>query len=124
MLAEAAPPLENVQWTQSVAALNSAESEFYATTKAATAGIGMITLVDDMGMHKNIVMEVDASAALGVSKRRGIGRIQHLQTSALSLQEHEVRYVIRFHKSAGSDIFPILSQRTHPGSLPRSILQA
>ena len=71
--------------TQSVIALSSAESEFYATTKSATESIGMVALLKDFGMTKTIVMEVDASAALGVIERKGIGRIRHLQTGALWL---------------------------------------
>ena len=55
--------------TESIVALSSAESELYANTKAATEGTGMISLLDDMGMHKKIVIEVDASAALGFFER-------------------------------------------------------
>ena len=85
--------------TQSVIALSSAESEFYATTKAATESIGMVALLNDFGIDKTVVMEVDASAALGVIERKGIGRIRHLQTGALWLQEQEIRKRIRFKKT-------------------------
>ena len=96
-------PIRVYSKTQSVIALSSAESEFYATCKAATEGIGVLSLMKDLGIEKKIVMEVDASAALGVIERKGIGRIRHLHTNALWIQEQQIRNVIRFRKTPGAD---------------------
>ena len=84
-------------------ALSSAESEFYATTKAATEAIGVIALLKDFGIENSVIMEVDASAALGVIERKGIGRIRHLHTGSLWLQEQQVRSMIKFHENPGSE---------------------
>ena len=107
-------PIRMYSKTQSVVALSSAESEFYATTKAATEGIGVMALFEDLGMYKKIVMEVDASAALGVIERRGIGRIRHLETSSLWLQEQEIRDIIRFHKVPGAENLADLFTKNTP----------
>lgn len=52
--------------TPSALALISADSKLFARTKAATEGIGVPALMSDLGLDANMVMEVDASAALGV----------------------------------------------------------
>ena len=72
---------------QSVIASSSAASEFYATTKAATEATEILALMTDFRIEKSVVAEVDASAALGVIERRGIGRTRHLYTCALWFQE-------------------------------------
>ena len=66
--------------TQSSVALSSAESEFYATLKAAQESIGIISMCKDLG-HR---LFADASAVLGVAQRLGVGRIRHLETGALA----------------------------------------
>ena len=80
-------PIRVYSKSQSVIALSSAESEFYAITKAATEAIGCLALMKDFGIEKPVVMGADASAALGVIERRGIGRTRHLYTCALWFQE-------------------------------------
>ena len=88
--------------TQSLVALSSAESEFYGTLKAATESLGVLALMEDMGLKGKVMMKVDASAALGVIQRRGIGKTRHLQTGALWIQEQNLRNVITFHKTPGA----------------------
>ena len=96
-------PIRVYSKTQSVVALSSAESEFYGTVKAATEGIGVLALMRDMNIEKKISMQVDASAALGVIERKGIGKIRHLETGALWLQEKNLRDIVRFYKTPGSE---------------------
>ena len=69
--------------TQTNIALSSAESEFYATMKAAQESIGMGAMGRELCMELSIRLLVDASAALGVAQRQGIGKIRHLQIGAL-----------------------------------------
>ena len=83
---------------QSIVTLSSAESEFHSTVKSAMEGLGMITLAASFGETCTVRMHVDASAALGVIQRKGIGKIRHLHTGALWLQEQQVRNVIGFQK--------------------------
>ena len=96
-------PIRMYSKTQSLIALSSPESEFYGTLKAATEGIGMLSLLEDLGQKLKLTMKVDASAALGVIQRRGVGKIRHLQTGSLWLQEQQLRDVITFRKTPGSD---------------------
>ena len=88
--------------TQSLVALSSAESEFYATVRAATEALGVLALMGDFKQTGSIRLHVDASAALGVIQRQGIGKIRHLATGALWLQSQQLKRVMRFEKIAGS----------------------
>ena len=88
--------------TQSLVALSSAESEFYATVKAATEAMGILALMSDFHRTATVRMHVDASAALGVIQRQGIGKIRHLATSALWLQSQQLRKILRFSKILGA----------------------
>ena len=73
--------------TQSLLALSSGESEFYAALKASAEGLGVISLMKDF--HYQVKGEVmgDASAALGIINRRGLGRTRHIDTGLLWIQQ-------------------------------------
>ena len=88
--------------TQSLIALSSAESEFYATVKTATESMGIIAMMGDFRKNATVRMHVDASAALGVIQRQGIGKIRHLATSALWIQSQQLRRILKFHKILGT----------------------
>ena len=89
--------------TQANIALSSAESEFYGTLKTAQESIGLISLTRELGQDMRARLLVDASAALGVAQRLGVGKIRHLQTGALWLQEQELRKVMTLTKVPGAD---------------------
>ena len=54
-------------------------------------GDGMQTILKDMGIVVKIQLTLDASAALGVLQRQGVGKIRHLEVGALWLQEKETQ---------------------------------
>ena len=54
----------------------------------------MISLADDFGIELKIRLHVDASAALGILQRQGVGRVQHLDVGVLWLQEQQLRRLI------------------------------
>ena len=89
--------------TQTNIALSSTESEFYSTLKAAQESIGIISLAEDFNKTMTARLQVDASAALGVAQRMGIGKIRHLQTGALWLQQQQLRNIVQLSKIPGAD---------------------
>ena len=89
--------------TQANIALSSAESEFYATLKAAQESLGIIALAKEFSLTMTVSLQVDASAALGVAQRVGIGKIRHLQTGALWLQEQQLRKSVNLGKMPGAN---------------------
>ena len=90
--------------TQSVIALSSGESEFYAAVKSASVSLGMKAMMKDLGveMTRAIKLYVDSTACLGAAGRRGAGRIRHIATSTLWLQNAVGEGRIALAKVAGT----------------------
>jgi len=74
---------------QSVIALSSGEAEYYGMVKASSVAIGIRTLAKDMGVaHEGaICVKSDASAAIGIANRIGIGKVRHIEVNQLWLQD-------------------------------------
>jgi hypothetical protein len=72
--------------TQSVIALSSGESEFYALGSAAQRGLGLVSLLEDLGIYVSLEVHSDSSAAKGTSGRVGLGKAKHISTAYLWLQ--------------------------------------
>jgi len=73
--------------TQANIALSSAEAELYATVVAASEGLGMKAMAKDFGMSLDPYLNVDASAAIGIMQRKGLGKLRHLDTQSLWIQD-------------------------------------
>ena len=57
--------------------------------KGACVGLGMKSLSYDL-THRvlPLVLKPDSSAAIGIGSRRGAGKVRHIDTSSLWLQQH------------------------------------
>ena len=74
--------------SQSILSLSSAESEFYALCSAASAALGLKSLFEDLGVQLRIEIGMDASAAISMASRRGLGKAKHIQCQYLWIQKH------------------------------------
>ena len=72
---------------QSTIALSSGESEFYGLVKGASVGLGLHSLFLDWGIKMKTELASDSSAARGHVKRRGLGKMRHVQSRFLWIQE-------------------------------------
>jgi len=86
--------------TQNVLALSSGEAEYYGMVKGASMGIGLRSLLLDLGVPLEILLRTDASAAKGISQRRGLGKVRQLELSQLWLQDKVARKEIEVRKVA------------------------
>ena len=73
--------------TQPSVTLSSGEAEYYGLVKAAGAGLGHQSLMEDLEIQLPVRAWTDSSAALGIASRSGLGKIRHLETHTLWLQE-------------------------------------
>ena len=89
--------------TQATIALSSAEAELYALTKGAGQGLGMMTLMEDLGVSASVTMHTDASAAIGIVRRAGLGKLRHLNVRYLWLQDQVKQEAIGLQKVAGAE---------------------
>ena len=62
----------------------------------------MAALARDLGINLRTRLHVDASAALGILERRGVGRVRHLDVGTLWLQEQRLRDLVEFRKVLGT----------------------
>ena len=90
--------------TQSILAKSSAESELYGVVKGACEGLGVSTLLKDLGeTSPSIRMHVDATAAKGIIERKGLNKLRHIDLDVLWLQEQEARKLLPIHKVLGTE---------------------
>ena len=73
--------------TQHCIALSSGEAELYALTKAAAQVKGLMSLIGDFGQHLQGRVCTDATAAIGMAWRRGLGKTRHIDVQYLWLQD-------------------------------------
>jgi hypothetical protein len=88
--------------TQSVIATSSGESEFYGMVKMGSMLVGGKSMAEDLGLELKLVMKADATAGIGMAKRRGVGKVRHLHTQTLWLQGKVLEKVIDVRKEAGA----------------------
>ena len=84
-------------------ALCSAEAELDAAVKASQEVLGMMSLWKDVGEITWGHVMGDASAAVGIIRRMGLGKVRHLNTSWLWVQDKEASRELQYHKVIGSD---------------------
>ena len=62
---------------QKVVALSSAEAELYAMVAASAEALAVQAYAKDLGINMGVEMYADSSAALGIAKRAGIGKVRN-----------------------------------------------
>ena len=87
---------------QRVIALSSAEAELYAMVAASAESLAVIAYAKDMGIGMIGEVYVDSSAALGISQRCGIGKVRHLRTQGLWVQEARLTGRLAYRKVLGT----------------------
>ena len=73
--------------TQPSISLSSGEAEYYGVVKAAGIALGHQSLMADMGMTAKVRVWTDSCAAVGLCGRAGLGKLRHVQTHTLWVQE-------------------------------------
>lgn len=89
--------------TQSTIALSSGEAELSGIGSGMAQALGIQALAADMGWALQPRVHSDATAAIGISKRRGLGKIRHLHTCDLWIQEQTKTERVLLEKVLGSE---------------------
>ena len=74
--------------TQTTVALSSAEAELSGICKGSSKAIGMRSTLRELGLDMTLEICSDAAAAIGICRRRGLGKIRHLAVADLWIQDH------------------------------------
>jgi len=73
--------------TQSSVTLSSGEAEFHGLVKGAAVSLGQQALYEDLGVKVGLRLWTDSSAAVGICSRQGLGKLRHVDTKTLWLQQ-------------------------------------
>ncbi len=73
--------------TQSSVALSSGEAEFNGVVRGAGIGLGYRSMLQDFGHDLPVRVWTDSSAAIGICGRQGLGKLRHLDTHTLWVQQ-------------------------------------
>lgn len=87
----------------SLLGLSSAESELYATLRAASETLGFIAMAKDFGYKFRGQVLGDANAALGITHRRVLGKTRQIDTSYLWVQQVAAERRLLFTKIWGKE---------------------
>ena len=82
--------------------MSSGEAELAGIVKGSGEGMGLVSVAADLGMDVSLTVLADSSAAIGICRRTGIGKVRHLAVGQLWVQER-VRsgdYELRKHPGA------------------------
>ena len=60
---------------QPIIALSSGEAELYAANFGAAQGLGLCSMARDLGVEMDLNILIDASAAMGIINRQGLGKV-------------------------------------------------
>ena len=98
---------------QGYIALSSGEAEYYGAVRGATQALGIVAMLKDMGIEAaadiavkpGIELCVDASAAVGMASRRGLGKQRHIELNELWLQDMVARGRVAIRKVDGKANF-------------------
>lgn len=89
--------------TQSTISLSSGEAELHGIAMGAAQGIGLQSLLKDLGWKVELKIWSDATAAIGIARRKGLGKIRHLDTTDLCLQDKIRSRKMTLEKILGAD---------------------
>ena len=89
--------------TQPTVALSSAEAELTGICKGAAQSLGLQSLAADLGIKLKLKIMSDATAAIGICRRRGLGKVRHLATADLWVQDRLRKKDFTLDKVLGSE---------------------
>ena len=87
--------------TQIPVAISVGESEFYALTKGAAQALGLQSICIDWGLSYAVDIHTDSSSSIGTASRRGAGKLRHIETRLLWIQQIIAKRVVTLRKTPG-----------------------
>ena len=87
--------------TQVPISLSSGEAEFYGVVKASSVALGYQAMMEDLGLKMAVRVWTDSTATMGICGRRGLGKLRHIDTQCLWIQQKVRRKEIELRKVLG-----------------------
>ena len=83
--------------------MSSAEVEHISLVKGTAELLGIRSMMKDWGRESCGVVYADSSAALAVAKRKGAGKLRHINVSSLWIKERRDREDLEMIKVLGTE---------------------
>ena len=96
-------PIKHWSLTQTTIAFFSGEAELGGICRGASIALGLQALAADLGIQLRIEILTDATAAIGICRRRGLGKMRHLHVADLWVEDRLRRGDFQLTKVLGSD---------------------
>ena len=108
--------------TQPTIAFSCGEAELTGICHSAGEALGLQAILKDLGFNLPVRVHSDAAAAIGICRRRGLGRVRHLAVANLWVQDRLRTGDFELHKIAGSlNPADILTKHVDWGLLKRHL---
>ena len=89
--------------TQNHVTLSSAEAELVALVKCSAELLGARSMLRDFGVESGGIVYVDSTAALAIAKRKGAGKLRHININCLWIQERLDTKQLELRKVLGTE---------------------
>ena len=89
--------------TQAVIALSSGEAEYYGIVKGSSVGLGISSVLKDLGVETKVGILTDSSAAKSLASRKGLGKARHIEVNQLWIQDTVSAGVLEMRKVKGTE---------------------
>ncbi len=89
--------------TQKNITLSSGEAELGAVVRGFSEALGIQSVARDLGVELQPEVHADSSAAIGICRRSGIGKVRHLAVAQLWVQELVHSRACRLYKVLGTE---------------------
>ena len=95
--------------------MSSGEAESYGVVRASGAALFQQSLFAELGVPLSVRVWTDSSVAMGICLRQGLGKLRHVDTEALWIQEKVILKHIDLRKVRG-ELHPADLLTKHLGS--------
>ena len=96
-------PIKHWSITQPTIALSCGEAELEGICRGAANALGLQSLANDLGIRLDVEILTDATAAIGICRRPGLGKIRHLHVADLWVQDRLRKKDFTLTKVLGSE---------------------
>ena len=89
--------------TQPVVALSSGEAELNGIVEGSSQALGLQSVAKDLGLDWSLKIMSDSTAAIGICRRKGLGKIRHLHVGDLWVQDRLKAGDFKLEKVLGTE---------------------
>ena len=103
-------------------ALSTGEAEYYGLIATASTALGEQAMTAHWGVKLSVNIGMDASAGISIASRRGLGKVKHIDTCYLWVQEIVEKGRIRLKKLSTQDMLAHLMTKPLDGQTAMKLL--